>query len=971
MTPRNHLLWVLFLIGTLSAIPTKSVGQTHVQELNGGGGGVSGGAYRGVQTIGGSFTVNRQTTGNYAVYSPLMNIVQAPGLAVEVVTNTWIAANDFSLDGKEIVVRGSNTLSIAGEHAFQSLTVQQGGVVTHEPTNKFKLTISGMLKVEAGGRIDVTGKGYPGGRANGSPETGWTRGSNGLATTVGGATERSGGSHASLGGGPKPNEPYGEPLQTLNFGSGGATVRSFDFSFAGGDGGGIIDITAAQMHIDGEIRADGGNARELGGGGSGGTILLRVGQGRFMQGTGVVSVAGGNAAGADAGRGGNGRIMVWGGPPQFTNFVGYGSIYVRSLASLDPFSGFITLDSSDWTNIAEVVLERLSVNGTNRVVLHNRGTLVFNALTGFEVPPNLTLIQDGFLRGYTHPTLTRFILPEGATLSHSAGESLFVHAFEVRLQGKVDLRGKGLPGGVNFTGREKGYTYDASTNVTQVSGAAERSGGSYGSFGGGAKANPIYGNPFWPDLLGSGGSTTYSDLPLRGGAGGGRAHIRAASVLELSGEILADGGEPFGAGAGGSGGSILIETRQLLPGTGRGLISVKGSSGTPGFEKGGDGRVAIYLEGEEFPRQLPFQISDAGSIYLSSPTEAKLLLDHSEATIHTNDVWRVSQISSGPRGASVVNNGSILSPGQDLMFSGPLKLEHNGRFYTTNRYDQRLRHLFLQQGAVLTHSPLGGLKLALAGSLQVSAGSKIDVSGRGYPGGNEYSPQGRTRGTNDEATTVGGANDKSGGSYGTLGGGTAPNSVYGNPEEPFDLGSGGSTVRSDLSIYGGAGGGRVRIIATDLKLDGEILAEGSSGYIGAGGSGGSIWISLANGTLSGSGRLSISGGLGTNDFGSGGLGRALIEGFITNSLSGQIPPGSLGRRGTPENRLLNISGATTTGLNQLKLEYPSSGNYVLERSDNLSSWAPVQTPPIQSGAKLQQVIPLNSTKSFYRIRAVE
>ncbi len=170
--------------------------------------------------------------------------------------------------------------------------------------------------------------------------------------------------------------------------------------------------------------------------------------------------------------------------------------------------------------------------------------------------------------------------------------------------------------------------------------------------------------------------------------------------------------------------------------------------------------------------------------------------------------------------------------------------------------------------------------IEVASNLNIDAGSKIDVSARGYVGGwvdgNNNTSTGRTLGN----TTTGGSRYYNGGSYGGLGGihsDGSVNGMYGDPLHPADAGSGGGGYYYNYQ-GGGNGGGVVRITAGSLALDGSILAEGTSfapGYAAGGGSGGSIWIEA--GTLSGVGTISVKGGSVTNgNGGAGGGGRIAV-----------------------------------------------------------------------------------------------
>jgi hypothetical protein len=204
------------------------------------------------------------------------------------------------------------------------------------------------------------------------------------------------------------------------------------------------------------------------------------------------------------------------------------------------------------------------------------------------------------------------------------------------------------------------------------------------------------------------------------------------------------------------------------------------------------------------------------------------------------------------------------------------------------------------------------LDWTLVDNLYLEAGSTIDANGRGFL-------PGRTLGN----TTVGGATGSSGGSYGALGGGTAPNAVYGDFSNPNELGSGGS---------GSAGGGLIRIVANDAVVDGIIRANGASTSNGRGAGGG---IRLNVDTLSGSGTISANGAGAASSVGGGGGGRiALIyedaSGFdlannvtahggssAASTLRGAVGTIYLAETGQPDVLLIDSHGANTASYTPL------------------------------------------------------
>ncbi|MBP9761081.1 MAG: peptidoglycan-binding protein [Candidatus Magasanikbacteria bacterium] len=188
------------------------------------------------------------------------------------------------------------------------------------------------------------------------------------------------------------------------------------------------------------------------------------------------------------------------------------------------------------------------------------------------------------------------------------------------------------------------------------------------------------------------------------------------------------------------------------------------------------------------------------------------------------------------------------------------------------------------------------------GTLTIESGvisdGSIDVSGKGYLGGYarpDYyisgvyttdinsSQTGRTNGN----TTVGGSVFRSSGSHGGRSGKTGTYVIgdsYGSIVSPVLPGSGGGGP--DSSSIGGNGGGVISITATNIVVNGDILANGGSGH-STGGSGGSILLDVS-GTISGTGSITASGAIpSTSIFTGGGGGRISIL-FGTYSHSGTL-----------------------------------------------------------------------------------
>jgi len=148
--------------------------------------------------------------------------------------------------------------------------------------------------------------------------------------------------------------------------------------------------------------------------------------------------------------------------------------------------------------------------------------------------------------------------------------------------------------------------------------------------------------------------------------------------------------------------------------------------------------------------------------------------------------------------------------------------------------------LTVKSGATLSvpaTTPPGALTINVSGTMTVESGAAIDVSGRGYPGGQSY-------------PGVSASVNNSGGSHIGLGvgdSGTA-GAAYGSVEQPQEAGAGAGFLAS--------GGGIIRINAGTLIQNGAIRANGVN-TSSRNSAGGSIWITA--GTLDGSGSVESKG----------------------------------------------------------------------------------------------------------------
>jgi len=798
---------------------------------------------------GGTVTINSDATGGSNTVSASGTGVLASALTVVINTNTLIATGNTTYDGQNIVVSNC-TLTANGPHSFNSLRVIANGVVTHTAATNapavLQLTVTGNLLVDATAKIDVTGRGYPGGYSVGN-------------VTNSAATGLAGGSYGGLGVAGttgQSNPTYGDYHDPANLGSGSG-------SSSPSPGGGLIRITAGSAQIDGAILANGASATGCGAlaGGSGGGLLLNVGT---LSGSGRLAANGGDStycSGSSGGSGGGGRVAVY-----YTTLSGFdllNKVTAHAGAGNGASPGSVgTVYLKPGSGAGQLLLANHGTAVGLWTPLGNRTDTVFQAESLVIAGTNVIAATVGG----APMQVASLAVVTGAVLTHPATTSNQVFALQLTVNGnllvdataKIDVTGRGYPGG---------FTVGNGTN----SAATGLAGGSYGGLGVAGttgQSNPTYGDYHDPANLGS-GSGSSSPSP-----GGGLIRITAGSA-QIDGAILANGASATGCGAlgGGSGGGLLLNVGAL---SGSGRLAANGGdstycSGSSGGS-GGGGRVAVYyttLSGFDLLNKVTAHAGagngaspgSVGTVYLKPGSGAGqlLLANHGTAA----GLWT----PLGNRTDTVFQVETLVIAGANLVAA------------PAGGAPIQAANLSVINGAVLTHpattsNQVSTLQVIVTGNLLVDATGKIDVTGRGYPAG-------YTVGN----TINGAATGLAGGSYGGLGvAGTTgqSNPTYGDYHDPSYPGSGSGNGSSS------AGGGLVRIIAANAQIDGAILANGAAatgcGAL-AGGSGGGLLLNV--GTLSGNGPLTANGGNSTYcsgwSGGNGGGGRVAI--YTWNAMS--------------------------------------------------------------------------------------
>ncbi len=236
---------------------------------------------------------------------------------------------------------------------------------------------------------------------------------------------------------------------------------------------------------------------------------------------------------------------------------------------------------------------------------------------------------------------------------------------------------------------------------------------------------------------------------------------------------------------------------------------------------------------------------------------------------------------------------------------------------TNTKAIPNFQNLTITGNATLTANPWNGtaggwIVFKVQGGLSIEASSAISASGIGYRGGSS-GVQGESyagvQTTSMNANYGGGGGgfieghnsfgevfygSAGGGGYGSSGAGGITHLDNGTTSGAYGgltygsasldtvyFGSGGGGNVNGPTPTGGNGGGAIVIVAGNLRVNGQMKANGSSSAAG-GGSGGSVRLQVASATL-GQNNITATGGTGSGGgYGDGGAGRIMVgyaEGF--------------------------------------------------------------------------------------------
>jgi hypothetical protein len=860
-----------------------------------------------------------------ALTAGVIALACVPAFATTFTNNTSIGVGNTNYDGTAIVVTNC-TLTVDGPHAFSSVLVAAGGVLTHSfyPSGAISsnpLFITNESQVLSGtnpvtllnsnvitATVEVTDSTgtivYTNGvdyllfstnddltdleqTTNSSIPNGATvlvsyevqppavpAGLN-LSVTgnvevdAGGAINANGNGYGGRLGSGAGNSSAGSPQDGSGAGYGGIGGMSSSNAMGGATYGSFTQ--PANL-------GSGGGAGYAGAGGAGGGMIEIVAGGSVIA-NGPISANGANGTNARSGGGsggsvwltalmfsGSGAITANGGngDPNHGGGGGGGRIAVQCGAT--DFAGSMTAYGGAGANIGGAGTVYTKLTGENGLLVVDNG-----GQSGTNTPlaiANSTI--DVLIQGNAGVmpsgawTVGNLTIASNGLLLASPSTTL---ALTVAGALMIEPGGGLLANAAGYTGgggSGAGHSYDYDLYFPC-------GGGGYG--GNGAASSPtngaggtVYGSQLNPTAFGSGGGTL---LPYSlGGSGGGAIQITSLSgIVQVDGTISANGGNGSGSGGGGgSGGSIWLTGGTLL---GSGSITANGGNGANSIGGGGGGgRIDINPTANLFDGTISAYGGDggnwggAGTVLIQATGQNQLILDN-DGQAGANTL-----VQSASSTDLIVRGGAVGSASSSVSFAN-LYLNPNG--WLTPAYNS-------------SYSPADTLTFSFSGNATVEAGGGIVADFAGYAGG-----QGNGEGSTYESgvTYFGGGGGHGGYGGRSFGNYAAGGNTYDSMTSPSDPGSGGGTV-SSLSP-GGPGGGVIRLTVTGaLEMDGIISANGGngSGDAGGGGSGGSIW--LAVGTLAGAGSIAANGGNGADALGGGGGGGMIYIPYNNNSFSGTV-----------------------------------------------------------------------------------
>ena len=263
-----------------------------------------------------------------------------------------------------------------------------------------------------------------------------------------------------------------------------------------------------------------------------------------------------------------------------------------SYIGLAPFT--IVHDITIWMHGEMDHVENMTLRH-NALFIMERGGHTANANANQFWYNVLRVQDDSVVRAVTDPVtepgftliLNQAIYIEGGGTIYGSNLTVTTENLTIDDGGSLETDGRGYR-----TTDDKNGVVNLGLGVTHMAGSSGAGhGGSSGRGGGTDLTGQPYGKLIEPDMFGSAGGGG-----ANGGEGGGVIRMNVTGVLQIDGEVRANGGSARGiSGGGGSGGSIWIHCN-MFRGTGK-VQANGGSQYSPGGTGGGGaaGRIAIYM----------------------------------------------------------------------------------------------------------------------------------------------------------------------------------------------------------------------------------------------------------------------------------------------------------------------------------------------------------------------------------------
>ena len=894
-------------------------------------------------------------------------LARLPAFATTFTNDTTIDANDTNYEGADIIVTNC-TVTVDGPHAFSSLLVAGGGVLTHSyspngvisnllsvvdesqvlnDTNPVTLLNSNIITAS----VIVTDSEQAVVYSNGvdylltSPDGILTQlqrttnstipdGTNVLVSydvllgvlpagfnlsvtgnvevDVGGAINANGKGYGG-GAGPGAGLSAGNPQDGSGAGYGGIGGMSSSNAMGGTTYGSFAQPTDL---------GSGGGASYVGTGGAGGGAVQVSAGGTFII-NGTISADGANGTNSRSGGGaggsiwitaqlvsGSGAISAQGGAGEPTHGGGGGGGRIAIQCDANTFAGSAAAYGGAGAKTGGAGTVYTELTGQNGLLLFdNGGRTGTNSLVAISSSDIDVLIRGNAAvipsGAWTIGNLT--IASNGLLLVSSPSSSLNLNAtgnVTIQSGGSLLTDSAGYAAG---TGPGYGHSYNDRSYLPC-------GGGGYGGSGAnGASTNAgggtTYGSQTSPTTYGSGGGQL---LPYSfGGAGGGAIQLNVSGILQVDGRISANGGSGSGSGGGGGSGGSLWLTSGIL--TGSGSITANGGNGAGSIGGGGGGgRIAIYPAANLFGGTISAyggggaNWGGAGTVFLQPIGQSGQIILDNGGNVGTNTL-----VQSASSADLILRNGAIGSASSSASFANLLM--SSNAWLTAYSYS--------------SSKPANTVNFSFSGNATIQAGSGIITDAAGYPGG--QGPGMGQYGYYNSTYVCSGAGH---GGYGanSTGNYAAGGNTYDYTMSPTGYGSGGGNY-SPYS-FGGSGGGAIRLTVTGtLQMDGTISANGGngSGTGGGGGSGGSIWLTV--GTLSGAGAITAYGGNGADSVGGGGGGGIIYIPRNNNLFAGNAS--AYGGGGA------NWGGAGTVLINP----YGQNGQLILDNGGHVGTNTPLQS----------------------------